>query len=335
MDFGIAKVFAGKQLTVTGGLVGTAEFLSPEQAAGKPVTHRSDLYSFGVVLYTLLTGRPPFEGRSTLDLMHKHRFAQFDSPQRLVPEIPYDLDKTVCELMEKEPAKRPANAQVLLRQLETLQNKINRREQHTVVTAKDGMAAAAKDEQSSMRSNPGPATLMSQLIRQEVAAQQRTNPLVRFLNKPVVLVTLFVLCLGIVVWGIWFRPGESSPSTNEGPRAETQAEQLFKKAQRLYNTGHKLAAREFWQDLAIGFLEVPSATKWVNLAMERLAETKGDPQDEHEWGPVNEALQKARIFRDNGNREGAERIWDAFENMYRHDDTAYHIVKQIQRDRRK
>src|SRR5262249_9466130 len=69
-DFGIAKAFASTQLTSTAGVVGTAEFLSPEQAAGKPVTKRSDLYSLGVVLYTLLTGRVPFEGTSFLDLLH-------------------------------------------------------------------------------------------------------------------------------------------------------------------------------------------------------------------------------------------------------------------------
>ena len=63
-DFGIARIFASRHLTATGGVVGTAEFLSPEQAAGKPVTKRSDLYSLGVVLYMLLTGRPPFVGTS-------------------------------------------------------------------------------------------------------------------------------------------------------------------------------------------------------------------------------------------------------------------------------
>src|SRR6516162_10849987 len=90
-DFGIAKVFAGKQLTAAGALVGTAEYLSPEQAAGKPVTNRSDLYSLGIVLYTLLVGRPPFEAESVLALLHKHRFSEFDPPDKLIPEMPHDL----------------------------------------------------------------------------------------------------------------------------------------------------------------------------------------------------------------------------------------------------
>src|SRR5262245_13822523 len=71
-DFGVAKVFAQGQLTAIGGVVGTAAYVSPEQAAGKPITKRSDLYALGAVLYTLLTGRPPFEGEGFVDVLHKH-----------------------------------------------------------------------------------------------------------------------------------------------------------------------------------------------------------------------------------------------------------------------
>src|SRR5271167_1084308 len=92
-DFGIAKVFAQGHLTSTGGVVGTAEYLSPEQAAGKPVSKRSDLYSLGAVLYTLLTGRPPFKGESFVDLLHKHRYAQFDPPGTVIPELPREIDE--------------------------------------------------------------------------------------------------------------------------------------------------------------------------------------------------------------------------------------------------
>src|SRR5438874_2679791 len=86
-DFGIAKVFASRHLTSTGGIIGTAEFLSPEQAAGKVVGKRSDLYCLGAVLYALLTGRPPFVGNNHLELLHKHRYGQFDRPARMVPGL--------------------------------------------------------------------------------------------------------------------------------------------------------------------------------------------------------------------------------------------------------
>jgi serine/threonine-protein kinase len=71
-DFGIAKVFASRQLTRAWGIVGTADYLSPEQALGKPATKRSDLYSLGVVLYRMLTGWVPFQGNSTAELLHMH-----------------------------------------------------------------------------------------------------------------------------------------------------------------------------------------------------------------------------------------------------------------------
>src|SRR5438552_3149205 len=94
-DFGIAKVFASTHLTATGGIVGTAEFLSPEAAAGKVVGKRSDLYCLGAVLYDLLTGRPPFQGNNHLELLHKHRYGQFERPQRLVPDIPDEMDDLI------------------------------------------------------------------------------------------------------------------------------------------------------------------------------------------------------------------------------------------------
>src|SRR5207249_7881268 len=81
-DFGIAHVFAGQHLTRTGAVVGTAEYLSPEQAAGKPATRRSDLYSLGCVLYTLLCGRNPFHGDSVPNLLHQHRYGRFDPPRK-------------------------------------------------------------------------------------------------------------------------------------------------------------------------------------------------------------------------------------------------------------
>src|SRR5262245_26620850 len=124
-DFGIASLFASPHLTVTGGVIGTPEYLSPEQAAGKSVTRRSDLYSLGVVLYTLVTGRPPFEGEP-VDLLHKHRFGQFDRPTAYVPDLHHDLEEIICSLLEKDPAKRPPDAGVLARRLDSLSRKLER-----------------------------------------------------------------------------------------------------------------------------------------------------------------------------------------------------------------
>src|SRR5262249_39865296 len=136
-DFGIAHVFASTPLTVSGVVVGTAEFLSPEQAAGKPVTKRSDLYSLSVVFYTLLTGRPPFQGATLLALLHKHRSAQFDPPEKLVPEIPREVADMVCLLLEKDPARRPPDGLVLHKRLDSIRRRLEFRAAPTRVIDPD------------------------------------------------------------------------------------------------------------------------------------------------------------------------------------------------------
>jgi serine/threonine protein kinase len=208
-DFGIAKVFAAGQLTSTGGVVGTAEYLSPEQAAGKIATKRSDLYCLGVVLYTLLTGRTPFEGLTAADLLHKHLYSQFDRPQKLVPEIPPDLDNIVCQLLEKDPARRPPDSLVLHRQLERLQRKMERKSQRTVLIEHSQATIAEQGEAGPGADSPGPATLMSRLMRQELEQQKQGNVLSRWLSRPWVLLPLFLLCVGIIVWRLWLEPRPS------------------------------------------------------------------------------------------------------------------------------
>jgi serine/threonine-protein kinase len=199
-DFGIASLFASRHLTVTGGVVGTAEYLSPEQAVGKRVTPRSDLYSLGAVLYTLITGRTPFEGE-VVDLLHKHRFAQFERPQRLVPDLPPDFDAVICDLLEKDPARRPPDAAVLQRRLDSLRRKLARKEATPAPAA--GGAAATADPDDEAASRPGPATLMSRLMRRELERQKSGGPWKRFLNRPWVLLALFVLTVAAIAWAFW------------------------------------------------------------------------------------------------------------------------------------
>src|SRR5258708_17138590 len=164
-DFGIAHVFARPHLTVTGGIIGTAEYLSPEQAAGKPVTKRSDLYSLGIVLYTLLTGRTPYRGE-VMELLHKHRFGQYEQIRRIVPEVPYDLEEIVAQLLEKDPERRPGDAMALYKQFDRLRRKQERKADSGGLTRFHNLLPAH------LRKNePGPATLMSKLMREELEQQ--------------------------------------------------------------------------------------------------------------------------------------------------------------------
>lgn len=119
-DFGIAKTFGNSGLTADGGVIGTAEYMSPEQADGRPVTSRTDLYSLGGVLYALLAGRPPFRARNFVDMLQMQRFAEPEPLVRVVPTVPRALNDLVLHLLQKDPAKRVPTALVAGRQLESM-----------------------------------------------------------------------------------------------------------------------------------------------------------------------------------------------------------------------
>lgn len=106
VDFGIARAAADDTLTQTGLVLGTASYLSPEQAQGFPVDARSDVYSLGCVLYQMLTGRPPFEGDTPVSIAFKHVNEAPVPPREIDPSIPPHLDRTVMRAMEKDPDAR-------------------------------------------------------------------------------------------------------------------------------------------------------------------------------------------------------------------------------------
>ncbi|HEX6702063.1 MAG TPA: Stk1 family PASTA domain-containing Ser/Thr kinase [Gaiellaceae bacterium] len=108
-DFGIARA-GPSQMTEEGSIIGTAQYLSPEQAQGAPVTPASDLYSVGIVLYELLTGAVPFAGETPVELAMKHLSKTPDAPSHLRPEIPRDLDFVVMRALAKSPEERYASA---------------------------------------------------------------------------------------------------------------------------------------------------------------------------------------------------------------------------------
>ena len=108
-DFGIARAGAS-DMTETGSIMGTAQYLSPEQAQGHPVDARADLYSVGVVLYELLTGRVPFDGESAVTIALKHVSEEPVPPGQLNPDVPPALEAVVMRAMAKDPAQRYQDA---------------------------------------------------------------------------------------------------------------------------------------------------------------------------------------------------------------------------------
>jgi eukaryotic-like serine/threonine-protein kinase len=121
-DFGIARLFGNTRLTMEGGLVGTAEFMSPEQAGGDRVSPQSDLYSLGGVMFAMLAGRPPFRTSSLGEMLHKQRFEEPPPVSRFAPEVPAELQEFITMLLSKDPKARGANALVLSRQLTAMEH---------------------------------------------------------------------------------------------------------------------------------------------------------------------------------------------------------------------
>jgi eukaryotic-like serine/threonine-protein kinase len=116
-DFGIARAGAS-DVTETGSIMGTAQYISPEQAQGRPVDARSDLYSIGVVLYELLTGRVPFDAESPVSIALMQVNEAPVPPMELNPSIPPALDAVVMRALEKDPARRFADADAFIAALE-------------------------------------------------------------------------------------------------------------------------------------------------------------------------------------------------------------------------
>ena len=124
-DFGIAKLYGGHQITADGGVIGTADYMAPEQAEGKQSTSRCDLYSLGSVLYALLVGRPPFAGKSLPEVIQNLRFEKPIEIRRINPEIPEEFESIIMQLLEKDPQKRIPTAVVLAKRLKAMEHALS------------------------------------------------------------------------------------------------------------------------------------------------------------------------------------------------------------------
>lgn len=212
-DFGIAQVFASGKLTVTGGILGTAEYMSPEQAQGKRATKQSDIYSLGAVLYVMLTGRPPFTGKSALDIIQKHKFSQFDSPRRLVPDIPFWLDEIVCKCLSKKPEERYPDAYVLSLRLQEVPRKVDMREgEASQVYLGDGTEETIVD---SRHASEDPAavggTLVRDLFRAQLDSERASRGWLQWFDNTWVLVGLLLLsAVGVYGLSVLNAPSEQA-----------------------------------------------------------------------------------------------------------------------------
>ncbi len=111
LDFGIAKLAKADhriEQTKSGVMVGTPQYIAPEQAKGREIDHRADIYSLGGILFEMLTGHPPFEADNAMEMVAKHLMEAPPKPSSVVSGLPPELDTLVVAMLAKEPAQRPA-----------------------------------------------------------------------------------------------------------------------------------------------------------------------------------------------------------------------------------
>lgn len=144
-DFGIAKSFGSNQNTGDN-ILGTMDFMSPEQAKGDSVTFRSDLYSLGAVLYTLMSGRPPFSANSIEESLRNLTRVPAPKIGSVVPGVPDEIEEIIAKLMEKKPQKRIATALALHHKLEDVEEAL--RSYSEAKTAETGHRNNDKESQT-------------------------------------------------------------------------------------------------------------------------------------------------------------------------------------------
>ncbi|WP_040948595.1 Stk1 family PASTA domain-containing Ser/Thr kinase, partial [Gorillibacterium massiliense] len=118
-DFGIARAGASSSITQTGSVVGSVHYFSPEHAKGTLAGAKSDLYSLGIVLYQMLTGKLPFSGESPVSVALKHLQENVPEPRKVNPLIPQSVENVILKAMRKNPDNRYQSAREMLADLET------------------------------------------------------------------------------------------------------------------------------------------------------------------------------------------------------------------------
>jgi serine/threonine protein kinase len=155
-DFGLAIATDRSRLTAAGMIVGTAAYMPPEQALGKPLDARSDLYSLGAMLYEMVAGQPPFRGNDLLSVVAQHINAQPEPPSKRVAGIAPELDALILKLLAKNPDQRPRDAAAVRAQLEAMMT--------PAATTIDDVAASVVMERPNLQAHAAPDGTVSILF---------------------------------------------------------------------------------------------------------------------------------------------------------------------------
>jgi tetratricopeptide (TPR) repeat protein len=192
MDFGIARSMGTKGITDAGVMIGTPEYMSPEQVEGKDIDRRTDIYSLGVILYEMLTGVVPFEGDTPLNIAMKLKTEIPQEPRKLNAQIPEELNSVILRCMEKDREKRYESVEELFAELRRIEKRIPTTE----------------------RLFPGRA----------IPAEKRKPSKLKNILVPALVVIAFVIA-GLAIWRFIIQPRGTGPKP---PPAPPKVEDHFK-----------------------------------------------------------------------------------------------------------
>jgi eukaryotic-like serine/threonine-protein kinase len=180
-DFGIARAATSSTMTRTGSILGTAHYISPEQAMGEPVGQGSDLYSLGVVLYEMLAGTLPYDAETSIGIAMKHVNGHLVPPRELNPEVPEGINAVTTKLLAKSPEERYADADELIEDLERVLEGFE--------------PAAAKTTRVTTRPTPAAGTAQTQTMGAPKRVRRQGRPWILFL-------LLLILLLGGLAYAL-------------------------------------------------------------------------------------------------------------------------------------
>jgi len=124
MDFGIARSLKTKGITETGMMIGTPHYISPEQVTGKDIDQRSDIYSLGIIIFEMVTGRVPFEGETPINIAFMHKTEKAPDARKFNAQVPLDLSQLILKCMEKDKKKRYQSTEEILSDLRKIEKEI-------------------------------------------------------------------------------------------------------------------------------------------------------------------------------------------------------------------
>ena len=272
MDFGIARFIRMKGVTAPGTIIGTPEYMSPEQAEGRETDQRSDLYSLGIILFEALTGRVPFEGDTPLSIAIKHKTEMPPDPRKLNSQIPEDLNSLVLKCLEKDKAKRYQTAAEIMAELDKIEKGI-------------------------------PTTQRVLPEKKPLTAREIT---IKFKMKKVLVpggVILALAAVAVGVWLLWPKPKPIVPSVLWNDGKKYWAEKKYDKALVQFKKLLSIESGHFEAQLSVAQIlkEQGKADKAVVEYEKAIGLNKDDPRSYKDL---------AEIYWNEGKRYWAEKKYD-------------------------